>query len=61
MQSAAFQALSFPVRRGVVEAANKVLIAQRLKCSGMRWSETGTGQAILSFRALWKSQRFDAM
>ena len=24
----------------------------------MRWSEYGTGQAIVTFRALWKSGRF---
>ena len=52
---------ALPIGSGVVEAANKVLIAQRLKCSGMLWSATGTGQAILSFRALWKSGRFHAI
>ena len=31
----------------------------RMKCSRIRWFEHGTGQAILSFRALWKSGRFD--
>ena len=58
MLYAEFRALGLPIGSGIVEAANKVLIAQRLKCSGMRWSETGTGQAVLSFRALWKSGRF---
>jgi len=43
---------------GVVEAANKVLVAQRLKRSGMRWRIAG-GQAVLTFRALIKSSRFD--
>ena len=41
---------------GVVEAANKTLVTQRMKRSGMRW-KTESGQAILTFRALQKSRR----
>ena len=47
-----------PIGAGVVEAANKVLVTQRLKRSGMRWKIDG-GQAVLTFRALIKSDRFD--
>ncbi len=43
---------------GVVEAACKTLVAQRLKRSGMRWRIDG-GQAVLTFRALIKSGLFD--
>ena len=43
---------------GVVEAACKTLVTQRLKRSGMRWRIPG-GQAVLTFRALIKSGRFD--
>ena len=43
---------------GVVEAANKTLVTQRMKRSGMRWRIPG-GQAILTVRALIKSARFD--
>ena len=43
---------------GVVEAANKTLVTQRMKRSGMRWRIAG-GQAVLTFRALIKSARFD--
>ena len=43
---------------GVVEAACKTLVAQRLKRSGMRWRIAG-GQAVLTFRALIKSGLFD--
>ena len=43
---------------GIVEAANKTLVAQRLKRSGMRWRIVG-GQAVLTFRALLKSGRFE--
>ena len=39
---------------GVVEAANKTLVTQRMKRSGMRWRIVG-GQAVLTFRALIKS------
>ncbi len=43
---------------GVVEAANKILVTQRMKRSGMRWRIHG-GQAVLTIRALIKSGRFD--
>ncbi len=42
---------------GVVEAANKTLVTQRMKRSGMRWRIPG-GQAVLTVRALIKSGRF---
>ena len=60
MRYAAFQNWKLPIGSGVVEAANKVLVTQRLKCSGMRWKLDGTGPYVLSVRALWKSQRFEA-
>lgn len=44
---------------GVVEAACKTLVAQRLKLSGMRWSSRGA-QAILTMRGWDQSDRFDA-
>ena len=43
-----------------MEAACKTLAVQRMKCSGMTgWTDEG-GQAILTFRALIQSDRFDA-
>ena len=60
MQYAEMKKRGLPIGSGPVEACNRVLVQQRMKCSGMRWSEHGTGQAILSLRALWKSGRFDA-
>ena len=48
---------STAIDSGVVEAANKTLVTQRMKRSGMRWRIAG-GQAVLSFRALIKSGRF---
>ena len=49
---------NLPIGSGPVEAACKTLVSQRLKRSGMHWTNKG-GQAILSFRSLIKSARFD--
>lgn len=49
---------NLPIGSGIVEAACKTLVTQRLKRSGMRWGIDG-GQAILTFRALAQSGRFD--
>lgn len=43
---------------GVVEAACKTLVAQRLKLSGMRWGHHGA-QSILTMRGWDQSDRFD--
>ncbi len=43
---------------GIVEAACKTLVTQRLKQSGMRWS-VGGAQAILTPRGWDQSDRFD--
>ena len=48
----------YPIGSGEVEAANKVLVTQRLKRSGQSWSRDG-GQGVLSFRALLNSDRFN--
>ncbi len=54
-----FRAQGLPIGSGVVEAACKSLVTQRLKLSGMRWEEEG-GQAILTLRGWMQSQdRFD--
>ncbi len=58
MQYAAAKEANLPIGSGVVEAACKTLATQRLKRSGMRWRHPG-GQAILTFRALVQSERFD--
>ena len=48
-----------PIGSGVVEAACKTLVTQRMKQSGMRWGEDG-GQAILTVRGWTQSSgRFD--
>ena len=53
------KARHLPIGSGVVEAACKTLVTQRLKRSGMRWRHAG-GQAILTLRALIQSKRFDS-
>jgi hypothetical protein len=46
-----------PIASGVVEAACKTLVTQRLKRSGMAWTAAG-GQAILTLRSLIQSERW---
>ena len=57
MRYAEAAAACLPIGSGVVEAACKTLVTQRMKRSGMRWRHDG-GQAILSLRALLQSDRF---
>lgn len=49
---------NYPIGSGIVEAACKTLVGQRLKRAGMSWQHNG-GQGILTFRSLIKSLRFD--
>jgi hypothetical protein len=58
MQYAEMAAKGLPIGSGVVEAACKTLVTQRLKLSGMRWSHPGA-QAILTPRGWDQSDRFD--
>lgn len=47
-----------PIGSGVVEAACKTLVTERMKRSGMSWGEEG-GQAILTLRSLLQSDRWE--
>ena len=58
MGYAAAKAKNLPIGSGIVEAACKTLVTQRLRRSGMRWRHPG-GQAILTFRAQVQSERFE--
>src|SRR5450432_3022091 len=58
MNYAELKAQGFMIGSGVVEAACKTLVTQRLKQSGMRWSVHGA-QAILTPRGWDQSERFD--
>lgn len=55
---AKLKAQNLPIGSGIVEAACKSVVNQRMKRSGMTWNTQG-GQAILTFRALIKSHRFE--
>ena len=59
MRYAQMTARDLPIGSGIVEAACKTLVTQRMKRSGMRWRHEG-GQAILTFRSLTQSGRFNA-
>ncbi len=56
MDYARYQELGLPIGSGVVEAACKTLATQRLKCSGMSWSDGK--QPILTIRSLQQSDRW---
>ena len=49
--------LNLPIASGVVEASCKTLVTQRLKQSGMFWSDSGA-QGILTLRSLIQSDRW---
>jgi len=58
MRYAEMKAQGLPIGTGVMEAACKTLVTQRMKQSGMRWGKEG-GQAILNLRGWAQSERFD--
>jgi len=58
MDYALAKARKLPIGSGIVEAACKTLVTQRMKCSGMRWRPVG-GQAILTLRSQIQSGRFE--
>lgn len=58
MRYAQIAARHLTIGSGVVEAACKTLVTQRLKRSGMRWRQPG-GQAALTLRALVRSGQFE--
>lgn len=58
MRYAEWKSAGYMIGSGVVEAACKTLVSQRLKLSGMRWSRGGA-QAILTLRGWDQSERFD--
>ena len=58
MQYAGMKARGLMIGSGIVEAACKTLVTQRIKQSGMRWSADGA-QAILTPRGWDQSERFD--
>jgi len=58
MEYAEYAEKGWPIGSGVIEAACKSVVKQRMCRSGQRWSITG-GQAILNLRSIVKSNRWD--
>lgn len=58
MQYAGYAEKGWPIGSGVIEAACKSVVKQRMCRSGQRWSIKG-GQAILNLRSIVKSNRWD--
>ena len=58
MRYSAYRDEGLPIGSGVIEAACKTLVTQRMKNSGMRWGQEG-GQAVLTLRSWAQSDRFD--
>jgi hypothetical protein len=54
MNYPAHLAENLPIGSGVIEAACKTLVKQRLCCAGMRWKHQGA-KIVLSLRALVQS------
>ena len=59
MEYHAYMEACLPIGSGVVEAACKTLVSERLKQSGMRWTLRG-GQAILTLRSVLQSARWES-
>jgi hypothetical protein len=51
-----YEANGWFIGSGAIESACKTVVGQRLKASGMRWSESG-GDAVCHVRALYRSER----
>ena len=58
MQYANYAEKGWPIGSGVIEAACKSVVKQRMCRSGQRWSIKG-GQAVLNLRAVVKSHRWE--
>jgi hypothetical protein len=54
---AAFRQAGYPIGSGAIESACKVVVQQRIKQAGMRWSREDA-QAMLALRCLLLSQRW---
>jgi len=59
MNYAEYVRQGLPIASGVIEAACKTLVTQRMKRSGMAWRSPG-GQGILTLRSLIQSNRWRA-
>lgn len=53
-----FREAGYPLGSGTVESACKVVMQERMKHSGMRWSREGA-QAMLALRSVLLNERWD--
>ena len=60
MRYPAFRQAGYPIGSGSVESACKVVVQERMKQAGMRWSRTGA-QAMLALRSLLLSERWNEL
>ena len=58
MTYGAFRKAGYFIGSGVIEAGCKTVIGQRMKCSGMFWSQEG-GQGMLDLRCAFLSDRLE--
>ena len=58
MDYATYRQAGYPVGSGSVESACKVVVQERMKQAGMRWSRKGA-QAMLALRSVLLSDRWD--
>lgn len=58
MRYGTFRHAGYPIGSGTVESACKVVVQQRMKQAGMRWSRRGA-QAMLALRCTLLSDRWD--
>ena len=58
MDYARFRSLGLPIASGAIESANRQVVGDRAKRSGMRWTRAGL-QRILSLRAAFLSGNWD--
>jgi hypothetical protein len=54
-----YRQAGYPIGSGSVESACKVVVQERMKQAGMRWSRSGA-QAMLALRSVLLSDRWDA-
>lgn len=55
-----FRAAGYPIGSGTVESACKLVMQERMKQAGMRWSRDGA-QAMLALRSVLLSERWDEL
>jgi hypothetical protein len=58
MDYVAYRQAGYPIGSGTVESGCKVVVQERMKQAGMRWSRDGA-QAMLALRSILLSEQWD--